>query len=79
MRKRKSRLRNKNKVYKSKLKNRHKSFLFRGESIRPCIEAVRSSSCPMPSENRERKRVQVIFFLRSSDLYVEKSKWIYIV
>lgn len=32
------------------------------ESIRPCIEAVKSFSCPMPSENKERKQVQVTFF-----------------
>ncbi|PEE41624.1 hypothetical protein CN679_22405 [Bacillus pseudomycoides] len=60
-------------------KNNTKPLFWVGESVRPCIEAVRAFFSPMPSENKGRKRVEILFYFHSRDLYVEKSKWICIL
>ncbi|MFX3624842.1 MAG: winged helix-turn-helix transcriptional regulator [Ectobacillus sp.] len=41
------------------VKKEHKTFLLKGgESIRLCIEAVKTYSCPIRRKTRERKQVQ---------------------
>ncbi|WP_206778529.1 hypothetical protein [Bacillus pseudomycoides] len=46
------------------------------ESIRPCIEAVRPSSCPCQVKTNKYNECRSPFVLHNGELYIGKSKWI---